>query len=82
MQAAGAPADVVQLAYRKEDPNAYAASNVTVLDEAAREASAVVVRTFAMVVWDGVDRGADDVTKAFLEEARQRKLETISVPTL
>jgi hypothetical protein len=82
MQGACAPADVVQLGHSKDDPNVYAATNVAILDEAVREASVAGVRTLAMVVWDGVDRGPDDVTRAFLDQARQRNLETISVSTL
>lgn len=82
LQAAAAAGDVEKLGYAPDDPNAYASTNKIILDKAAQEASTARLRTVAMVVWDGIPRGPDDVTKAFLEEAQGRKLEVITVPTL
>ena len=82
MEAVGASGDVVELTQPTDDRNAYALTNKEVLDEAAREASAVGLRTVAMVIWDGLPRGPDDLTKGFLKEAQERHLEVVTVPTL
>jgi hypothetical protein len=82
LHAAMASGDVVELGYRKEDPNVFTATNEAILDEAARQGSAAGLRTMALVVWDGVSRGTDDITKAFLNEAQNRQLEVVAVPTL
>jgi hypothetical protein len=70
---------VVELVYVKDDPNAYESTNKVILDTALQEASAAGLRAIAIAVWDGVSRGASDVTKAFLEETQRGKLETITI---
>jgi hypothetical protein len=82
MQSAVASGDVVELGLFKDDPNVFAAANEAILNEAAHEASAAGLRTMAMVAWDGVPRGGNDITKAFLNEAQRRKLEVLAVSTL
>jgi hypothetical protein len=79
IEAVDASGGVVELAYAKDDPNAYEATNKVTLETALQEASAAGLRTIAIAVWDGASRGAGDVTKAFLEEAQRRKLETITI---
>jgi len=82
LQAAITSGDVIELGHAKDDPNVFTATNEAILDEAIHQGSATGLRTLAMVVWDGVSRGADDITKAFLNEAQCRKLEVIAVPTM
>jgi hypothetical protein len=82
MQAALSSGELVELAYQTNDPNAFAATNATILDAAVHEASTAGIRAIAMVVWDGVPRGADDVTKGFLTEAQHQNLDVIAVSTL
>jgi tetratricopeptide (TPR) repeat protein len=82
LQAAITSGDVIELGHAKDDPNVFTATNEAILDEAIHQGSATGLRTLAMVVWDGVSRGADDITKAFLNEAQCRKLEVVAVPTM
>jgi hypothetical protein len=74
--------DGIELGHAKDDPNVFTATNEAILDEAIQQGSATGLRALAMVVWDGVSRGGDDITKAFLNEAQCRKLEVIAVPTM
>jgi tetratricopeptide (TPR) repeat protein len=82
LQAAITSGDVIELDHAKDDPNVFTATNEAILDEAVHQGSTIGLRTLAMVVWDGVSRGADDITKAFLNQAQCRKLEVIAVPTM
>jgi hypothetical protein len=82
LQAAIKSGDVIELSHAKDDPNVFTATNEAILEEAIHQGSATGLRTLAMVVWDGVSRGTDDITKAFLNEALCRKLEVIAVPTM
>ena len=72
--------DVIELSLDGKEDEAYAATNVKILDEA--EKSAADQRVIAAIVWNGLTRGASDLTDAFRQLAVGRKIETVSVPTL
>ena len=72
--------DVVELGLDGKEDEAYAATNVKILDVA--EKSAADQRVIAAIVWNGLARGASDLTDAFRQLAVGRKIETVSVPTL
>jgi hypothetical protein len=74
--------DIVELNIEGSDDEAYAAANVRILDEATALAKAANQRALATVVWNGLSRGAADLTDAFRRFAVERKLETVIVPTL
>jgi len=74
--------DIVELTLEGSDDQAYAAANVRILEEAAALATAANQRALAAVVWNGLSRGASDLTDAFRRLAVEKKLETITVPTL
>ena len=73
--------DIVELNVEGGEEDAYAAANVAILDEAAKWAvdGQPIIAT---VVWNGLARGASDLTEAFRQMAIKRKIETVSVPTL
>jgi len=72
--------DIVELNLDGKEDEAYAATNVSILDEAAK--SAADQRVLAAIVWNGLVRGPSDLTDAFRQLAVSRKIETVSVPTL
>jgi hypothetical protein len=74
--------DIIELNLDGNEDQAYAAANVRILDEAAQMASAADQRVLATIVWNGLVRGASDLTDAFRQIATDRKIETVSVPTL
>jgi hypothetical protein len=72
--------DVIELGLDGNEDEAYAATNVRILDEAEKETAGH--RVVAAIVWNGLARGASDLTEAFRQLAISRKLETVSIPTL
>jgi hypothetical protein len=74
--------DIVELNLEGSDDEAYAATNVKILDEAKARATAANQRALAAVVWNGLSRGTSDLTDAFRRLAVEKKLETITIPTL
>ncbi len=72
--------DVIELGLDGNEDEAYAATNVKILDEAQKEARDR--RPLAAIVWNGLVRGTSDLTEAFRQLAVERKLEVISVSTL
>ena len=74
--------DLVELNNGADDQHAYSAANLAIFEQASALATASQRRTIAAVVWNGLSRGDDDVTAAFLEEAQRRKIEVVTVPTL
>jgi hypothetical protein len=74
--------DLVVLGYAEGDEAAYVATNEAILEQAAWLAEQLHQTVGAAVVWDGVARGDDDVTAAFLREARHRGLPVWQVATL
>ncbi len=61
--------------------SSYLAANTTILDSAMTLANQKAVGLDAIVVWDGVSRGPDDVTYAFMEEARRRSSPIMEIDT-
>lgn len=73
--------DLVIADARAEGDQAYLALNISILDEAARLARQANDQLLAVVIWDGISRQSIDVTSAFADEARKRKLPVIEVST-
>lgn len=77
--------DLVVLEHEVDPDAAYAAANVAILDEAGRLARGpgddAGDGVFAVVVWEGRDRGPGDLTADFAREARARGLTVAEVPT-
>jgi hypothetical protein len=82
LDAVEAMGDLVVLGYTEGEEAAYLATNRAILEQAAILAAQAQQAVGAAVVWDGAGRGADDVTAAFLQEARQRGLTVWPVSTL
>jgi hypothetical protein len=76
-----AAGDLVILQNRSED-EAYSAANHAILDEAVGLAEASHEPAMAVLVWDGVSRGDQDLTEAFRSEALQRGLPVTEVRTI
>jgi hypothetical protein len=74
--------DILELNLQAGNDEAYAAVNAKILDEAAAWASNTNRRALAAVVWNGLSRGASDMTEAFRRLAVDRKLEAVFVSTL
>jgi hypothetical protein len=74
--------DILELNLQGGNNDAYATANSKIIDEAVGWASTTGRRALAMVVWDGFNRGATDLTDEFRRVAVDRKLEVIPVPTL
>lgn len=60
----------------------YFAANHDILDTAEEFAESRKQELAALVVWNGVSRGEDDVTAHFLEEAKGRGLRVGEIPTV
>jgi hypothetical protein len=74
-RATGAAGRILVLASRSGDDDAYVAATDVILDEAqrlAREMTSGENELVAVVVWDGVSRGEDDLTDYFRRSARRR----------
>jgi hypothetical protein len=74
--------DIVELNLQIGSQEAYAATNCEILDQAEGLASSTGRRALAMVVWNGLNRGATDLTDQFRRLAEGRKYEVIQVSTL
>jgi hypothetical protein len=61
---------------------AYFGTNAAILNAATDLANQGDHERTALVVWDGVPRGDDDVTFAFLHEARRRGFRIVDIDTL
>jgi tetratricopeptide (TPR) repeat protein len=74
--------DVIEMTFDGNEDEGYAAANGRILDEAAKMAEAQGQRVVAAIVWNGVARGAGDLTDGFQKLAAGRKMEVVSVGTL
>jgi len=74
--------DFVVLGYAEDDSAAYSATNLAILDHAAKIAGEAKLPIAAVIVWDGKSRGPEDFTEQFKNEARSRGIEVIEVRTL
>jgi hypothetical protein len=74
--------DVVTLNGDTNGDSAYAAANHAILDEAGALARETGQPVSAVLVWEGVSRGSDDLTGAFGDTAKKRGLRVFDVRTL
>jgi hypothetical protein len=65
-----------------EGQEGYLETNLKLLDRAQQLARDNGVHTEALVIWDGISRGADDVTAHFLHESMSRKMRVFEIPTV
>jgi hypothetical protein len=64
-----------------QDEESYFAANHDILDQAEELAEETKQPLAALVVWNGVAYGEEDITSHFLEEARQRGLKVTEIKT-
>ena len=81
LDAVEAAGDLVVLKDLSDD-EAYPAANHAILDEAFALAKAVHQPAIAVLIWDGVSRGDNDLTEEFGVEARKRGLSVREVRTI
>lgn len=74
--------DVVVLREGLDETAAYGATNLTILDQATALARQAGQDVLAVLVWEGAPRGPDDLTAAFGQEARRRRLSVKEILTL
>jgi hypothetical protein len=74
--------DIIELNFDGSEDDGYAAANARILEEASQLAEAQGQRALAAVVWNGIARGAADVTDAFQKLAAGRRMEVVSVRTI
>ena len=67
-----AKGNLVELAFDAHDDMTYARTNFAIFRDADAVAHSTGEDCRALMVWNGVGRGAGDVTEAFLEEADRR----------
>jgi len=65
-----------------EEDHAFEAANRAILNEAAVFSQSSGTSAAAVLVWEGRSRGGTDLTEAFGEEARRRRLAVLDVMTL
>ena len=70
------------LHYSEDDPAAYAATNIAIMDEAEKVAREINEQVSAIGVWDGKSRGQDDYTEQFQKHARERGMSVREILTL
>lgn len=71
------PGDVIVLDGVGEGTEAFVAANARILEEARRLAESSSAQVVAVIVWDGVPRGEDDLTAQFAGAARERGMATV-----
>jgi hypothetical protein len=64
-----------------EGQEGYLETNPKLLDRGQQLARANGVHAEALVIWDRISRGPDDVTADFLHEARSRKMTVLEIST-
>ena len=74
--------DLVVLLLEGDRHAAYLAANTMILQQASHLAKKARQPVLAVVVWNGASRGTEDVTAAFLEEARRQQLPVEEIFTL
>jgi hypothetical protein len=57
-------------------------TNLKLLDHGQKLASDNGVSAEALVIWNGISRGPDDVTAHFLHEAKSRKMRVLAISTV
>jgi len=74
LDAVEAQGEVIVLGYAPENETAYVETNHVILELATATGAELDQPVRVLVVWDGVSRGDEDVTEAFLDEAYERGL--------
>jgi hypothetical protein len=74
--------DLVTLRGNSEGTEAYANAGRAILEEAAWLGRELSEETLAALVWDGVPRGQDDLTKLFGDEAKAHGFAVVEIKTL
>jgi hypothetical protein len=65
-----------------DEREAYAAANRKILDEAVAWGTSQGMSPLAMIAWNEVTKGGTDLTDAFRQQAVERNIETVSIPTI
>jgi len=74
--------DLVVLTKQNEDADAYAASNLAILEDALTLGKERKREVCAVLVWDAKRRAPDDVTALFGEQAREKGITLMEIETL
>ena len=74
--------DVIVLGYAPENETAYFETNHVILELAMSRGIQLDQTVSAVVVWDGLSRGDDDITAAFQTEAHNRGLAVEEILTV
>jgi hypothetical protein len=82
LDTAEAQGEVFALDYAPDNESAYVETNHVILELATTTGIELDQPVRVLVVWDGVSRGDDDVTEAFLKEAYGRDLPVEELSTL
>jgi hypothetical protein len=72
----------VEILKLPEGQEGYLETNLKLLDRGQRLARENGVTAEAMVIWNGISRGPDDVTAHFLHEAESRKMTVLEISTV
>jgi hypothetical protein len=72
----------VEILKLPEGQEGYLETNLKLLDRGQQLAREKGGDAEALVIWNGVSRGSDDVTAHFLNEAKSRKLNALEISTL
>jgi hypothetical protein len=72
----------VEILRLPEGQEGYLDTNLKLLDRGQQLARENGVPAEALVVWNGISRGTDDVTAHFLHEAKSRNLTVLEIPTV
>jgi hypothetical protein len=81
LDAVAAVGDLVVL-LNGEGEEAYSVANRAILDETVELARALHKPAIAVLIWDGVSRGDQDLTEEFGAEARKRELPVTEILTI
>lgn len=82
LQQVAAQGDLIEAAFDPADSQTWFKGNLDILDQAEKLASEMKTEVAALVVWDGVLRGPDDVTGHFKQEAEARGLGVAEILTI
>ncbi len=72
----------VEILKLPEGQEGYLETNLKLLDRGQQLAREKGVPAEALVIWDGISRGPDDVTAHFLHEAKSRKMTMLEISTV
>lgn len=72
----------VEILKLPEGQEGYLETNLKLLDRGQQLAGENGVAAEALVIWNGVSRGPDDVTAHFLHEAKSRKMTVLEISTV